>query len=98
MEIPFVLCLNMMDEARARGIAVDEQILSERLGVPVIATVAVRREGIPSLVAALEEPGSAAIRVDYPEPVEDAIESVAPLLPRSRISVAVAGAHGPRGR
>src|ERR1700687_4615116 len=30
MEIPFVLCLNMMDEARSRGIAVDAELLSER--------------------------------------------------------------------
>ncbi|HEV8118091.1 MAG TPA: ferrous iron transport protein B, partial [Thermoanaerobaculia bacterium] len=86
MEIPFVLCLNMMDEARARGIAVSEQVLSGRLGVPAIATVAVRREGVPRLLEALEEPGSAALRVDYPKPVEDAVETVTPLLPRSRIS------------
>src|SRR6266542_3269188 len=54
MGIPFVLCLNMMDEARARGLAVDEERLAEKLGVPVASTVAVRREGLARLTAALE--------------------------------------------
>ncbi len=86
MEIPFVLCLNMMDEARARGLDVDEDGLAERLGVPVVSTVAVRREGIPRLVAALERLAPPQIRIVYPEPVERAVEAVVPLLPESRIS------------
>ena len=86
MEIPFVLCLNMMDEARARGMAVDEEGLGERLGVPVVATVAVRREGIARLVAALERPRPGQVRIVYPEPIERAVESVLPLLPESRLS------------
>jgi len=86
MEIPFVLCLNMMDEARARGLAVQEDALSRKLGVPVIATVAVRREGISRLVAALGTPGAGRVRIAYPEPVERAVETVLPLLPASRLS------------
>jgi ferrous iron transport protein B len=86
MEIPFVLCLNMMDEARARGLAVDEEGLAERLGVPVVSTVAVRREGIARLIAALERPRAGHVRVTYPEPIERAVESVLPLLPESRLS------------
>ncbi len=86
MEIPFVLCLNMMDEARARGVSVREETLEERLGVPVVATVAVRREGIARLISALQAPRRGQVRVAYPEPVEKALEAVAPLLPASRIS------------
>ncbi len=86
MEIPFVLCLNMMDEARARGLAVDEEGLAERLGVPVVSTVAVRREGITRLIAALEEARPGEGRIAYPEPIEKALESVIPLLPASRLS------------
>src|SRR6266511_2546950 len=87
MEIPFVLCLNMMDEARARGLAVDEEGLAEKLGVPVVSTVAVRREGIARLTAALEEARPGEVRIAYPEPIEKALESVIPLLPASRLSV-----------
>ena len=86
MEIPFVLCLNMMDEARARGLAVDEEGLAERLGVPVVSTVAVRREGITRLTEALEEARPGEVRIAYPEPIERALESVIPLLPASRLS------------
>jgi ferrous iron transport protein B len=86
MEIPFVLCLNMMDEARARGLAVDEEGLAERLGVPVVSTVAVRREGIARLIAVLERPRPGHLRIAYPEPIERAVESVVPLLPQARLS------------
>jgi ferrous iron transport protein B len=86
MEIPFVLCLNMMDEARARGLAVDEEGLAEKLGVPVVSTVAVRREGIARLTAALEEARPGEVRIAYPEPIEKALESVISLLPASRLS------------
>lgn len=86
MEIPFVLCLNMMDEARARGLGADEEILEEALGVSVVSTVAVRREGIARLIAALETPRPGEIRIAYPEAVEKAVTEIAPLLPSSRLS------------
>lgn len=44
-----VVILNMFDEARARGMTINTRLLSERLGVPVVATVAVEREGIEHL-------------------------------------------------
>src|SRR6266496_450106 len=56
MEIPFVLCLNMVDEALLQGLRLDEQGLSVELGVPVVSTVAVRREGIGRLLEALDSP------------------------------------------
>ena len=84
--LPFVLCLNMMDEAREAGLRIDESALSRRLGAPAVPTVAVRREGIGRLLAALEAPRPGSARVEYPEPLESAIESVAPLLPPSAIS------------
>jgi ferrous iron transport protein B len=37
-----VVCLNLMDEARRHGIAVDPGRLAEELGVPVVPTVAAR--------------------------------------------------------
>ncbi len=36
---PMIVALNMMDEARRRGIEIDDTALSERLGVPVVTTV-----------------------------------------------------------
>ncbi|MEC6035328.1 ferrous iron transporter B [Acinetobacter nosocomialis] len=52
---PILVVLNMMDEARRRGIQINTQKLSERLGVPVVETVAVRNSGIENLLHALDQ-------------------------------------------
>ncbi|UWE16656.1 ferrous iron transporter B [Herbaspirillum huttiense] len=51
---PMVLALNMMDAAARRGIRIDVAALSQRLGMPVIETIAVRRGGTRALVAAID--------------------------------------------
>ncbi len=53
MGIPAVVALNMMDEAKDSGIIIDVEKLSKLLGVPVIPTVAVAREGIAELKTAI---------------------------------------------
>ena len=51
---PMVLAVNMMDAAKRRGIEIDLQALQRELGVPVVETVAVRRDGGRALVAQLD--------------------------------------------
>ncbi len=51
---PIILALNMMDVAKKRGYEVDLQILSKEIGVPVIPTVAIKKNGINELVLAVE--------------------------------------------
>ncbi|HBI83109.1 ferrous iron transporter B [Orrella sp. NBD-18] len=58
LNIPFIVTLNMSDEARARGIHIDEIALSEELGVPVVSTVAVEAQGDEPLRIALDQPDS----------------------------------------
>jgi ferrous iron transport protein B len=55
LEVPVVVALNMADVARRRGIEIDCECLSQRMGVPVIPTAADRGEGIPQLRAAVSE-------------------------------------------
>ncbi|MFU8891563.1 MAG: ferrous iron transport protein B [Anaerosomatales bacterium] len=50
---PMVVALNMIDEARASGVVIDTDLLSDLLGVPVVETVAVRGQGIDELKAAI---------------------------------------------
>ena len=50
-----VLCLNLMDEARRHHITIDTRTLSRDLGIPVVATSARTKEGIPDLLYAIEE-------------------------------------------
>jgi ferrous iron transport protein B len=50
LQIPMVVCLNMMDEVRANGGTIHIQTLSKELGVPVIPIVASKNEGIEEVV------------------------------------------------
>ena len=52
--VPVVLALNMMDEAAKQGMTIDIERLSQRLGFPVMATVARTGEGLPELLKATE--------------------------------------------
>lgn len=60
--VPTVVALNMVDMAKRDGLILDEDKLAAALGVPVIATVAVRGIGIEALRAAIaaEAPAVAA--------------------------------------
>ena len=49
---PLVLACNHLDEARRRGVAPDVGLLSERLGIPVVGTVATTGEGVQALAGA----------------------------------------------
>ncbi|MGN1001699.1 MAG: ferrous iron transport protein B [Oscillospiraceae bacterium] len=86
MEIsPRVLvCVNLLDEARRKGIHINFKELSERLGVPVAGTVARDKKSLGELLDALDglvdAPPPAAYAVRYPEPVERAAGAIGPLL------------------
>jgi len=51
---PMILALNMFDIARHRGLTIDLGRLSLELGIPVVASVAVRRGGTRNLLARIE--------------------------------------------
>lgn len=55
---PMVVALNMMDAARRRGIEIDLDALQRELGVPVVPTVAVQRDGARALVERIEALGA----------------------------------------
>jgi ferrous iron transport protein B len=80
-EVPFLLALNMADEAQARGFTIDEPQLAGVLGVDVVATVAVQREGIPALQARAGAARASPWRPRYDGQIEAAIAEVEPLLP-----------------
>ena len=92
-----VLCLNLMDEARAHGIEIDVRNLARDLGIPVIPCAARSGEGIPEL---LKEISLMAARTEVPPPrrlpleipglrlaldqVEADLREAFPLLPQPR--------------
>jgi ferrous iron transport protein B len=82
--VPFVLALNMSDEANARGFRVDSQKLSAALGVPVVETVAVERKGLRALSERLDEARPSCFVARYDATVEATIREAEALLPRDR--------------
>ena len=50
-DVPMVVALNLWDEAKLEGIDIDVDKLEEKLGVPVVPTVALTGEGIKKLVS-----------------------------------------------
>jgi ferrous iron transport protein B len=50
LQIPMVLALNMMDEVQANNGSIDIQQLREDLGIPVVPTSAVKKQGLAELV------------------------------------------------
>ena len=80
-EIPFVLALNMADEAKSRGIRIDESLLTQALQIDVVHTVAIQRVGLAALQARLGEARPSPWRPRYDDAIEAALEEVEPLLP-----------------
>jgi ferrous iron transport protein B len=81
MNLPMIFVLNMYDEARSRGISIDQEKLAEALGVSVVKTVATRKQGINQLRRKVLEADSPTLRVDYGTELEKSIARVAELLP-----------------
>ncbi|MFS2109520.1 ferrous iron transporter B [Sphingomonas sp. Sphisp140] len=53
--LPMVVALNMVDMAERDGLILDPEALERELGVPVVATVAVRKRGLDALKERLGE-------------------------------------------
>ncbi len=86
MGLPFTLDLNMMDEARSRGITIDVEKLEKILGVEVVPTVATRRKGLRKLGRSLLRQRRSGYTVPYSAEIEKAIGECIPRLPESRVS------------
>ncbi len=81
LEVPYILVLNMMDEARKKGVTIDKERLSRELGVPVVEAMANKGVGITqALEAAIAHAGGTSHQhvVRYSKHVEDAILGLMP--------------------
>jgi len=54
-DIPILIALNLWDEAKHLGIHIDEHLLENILGIPVVPTIALTGEGIKTLVTRINE-------------------------------------------
>ena len=78
-----VIALNMSDEAKKEGIAIDARYMSELFGVPCIPTSAATKEGIDTLIETVvkvhEEPRKEP-KLVFSEAVEEEIERIVSFL------------------
>ena len=72
-----VLCLNLMDEARKKGVTVDTEALSRALAAPVVTTAARSGEGLDALRTAVLDMARRPPRDDPWLPPEDDSAAVA---------------------
>ena len=80
-----VVCVNLMDEAKRKGIRIDAERLSADLGVPVVTTTARSRRGLPELVEKVADVVDGRIqptphRVALGEGVSEALDKLVPMI------------------
>jgi ferrous iron transport protein B len=80
-----VVCVNLMDEASRKHVKLDLSLISKRLGVPVVGTVAQKKKTLAGLVEELDRLPSfqasyTGYRVPYSEPIEEAIGRIEPVM------------------
>lgn len=77
-----VICVNLLDEAKKKGLQVDLEGLSQRLGAPVVGAAARSGKGLSQLLQAVEtecrRTDAAPRPVSYPEAVEAMLEKLLP--------------------
>lgn len=76
-----ILCVNLMDEAKRKGISINIEELEKRLGIPVVATTARKGDGLKELMdktynIALGIETTAPKTIKYPQAVEDEIDKI----------------------
>jgi len=86
MGLPFLVLLNMWDEAKSRGIEINIQALSEILGASILKTVATRQKGLEKIKENLQAPPPSSISINYPDAIESGISRITPFLPEASIS------------
>jgi len=86
MGLPVVMVLNMMDEARSRGMEINVKALRELFKIPVIPTVATQKKGLEDLFPAVLGGLKSTFSFSYSPVIEEAIRTLMPLLPPAPIS------------
>lgn len=78
-----LVCVNLMDEAKRKGIELDLARLSHRLGVPVTGVTARSKKGPLSILPAIERAlimDNTPIAPVYPVPISEAVQELTPLI------------------
>ena len=75
LNLPTVVCLNMIDEAEAKGIDIDTDKLSRLLGVPVVTAIAHKGWGLNKLFETAYKMGQKPVKGEF-QPFSKDVEQV----------------------
>ena len=80
-----VLCVNLMDEAKKKKIRIDLNLLTSRLGIPVVGTSARSGRGLDQLMEAVNSLSDGSfeakpLRAIYSEKIENAVSVLEPVV------------------
>lgn len=92
-----VVCVNLLDEAKKKGIHINFKELEKRLGVPVVGTIARKKKTLNALMEQVEKVCEGKVKlnpkkVKYKDYIEEAVEKlesyVEEILPKEKKSLA----------
>ena len=80
-----VLCVNLLDEAKRKGISIDLSLLSKRLGIPVVGTIAKSKKTLKNLMQQVEnictkKNESSPVKLNYGAAIEESISILEPFI------------------
>ena len=83
-----ILCVNLLDEAKKKKIRIKLDVLSEKLGIPVVGTSARSGKGLKNLMEAVsalttQKAGTTPLSVTYDPAIEEAVSMLQPVVEKS---------------
>ncbi len=82
-----VVCINLLDEAKKKGISINTALLEKELGVSVVGMTARSGEGIEDLLAQLSKKATnKPLKIKYTQTIESAIEYIIPVLKKHDVT------------
>ncbi len=77
-----IVCVNLMDEAKRKGISIDLDLLSSRLGVPVVGVSGRKKKSLSALtdILAAADFSESPLQLRYCDEIEQAVSALLPLV------------------
>lgn len=81
-----IVCVNLLDEAKKKGITINLNLLEKELGVKVVGMTARDGKGINEFLNALSSSGkSKPLKIRYNKNIESALEYIIPVLKKNNV-------------
>ena len=80
-----IVCVNLLDEAKKKGISIDLDLLSQKLGVPVVGVIARKKKTLNSLLdtiykVCMKKIKPSPVLIKYPSIIEKSVQEISEML------------------